>query len=170
MELQMLERFFHMNDLEVSTEYHFVVTKPIFKGGDYDQRLIIILDSINSKERTFSDFELTIISTIVKLRKSKNYIEFINVYPVLKETMFQTFDRQNNLSTIRSLLTNGTSISSSFDFNSSNSPCMKSSRSNICVSPSCIDSIDIEEPVLSSSFKVEVVFGCRYDIGEETKN
>ena len=172
MDFQMLDRFFHMNDLEVSTDYHFIVSKPIFRGGDYDQRLILILDSINSKEKTFSDLELTIVSTIVKLRKSKSYVEFINVYPILKEVLFQPSDRENNLSIIKALLINKSNISSSFDFdgsiNISDSPGIKNVRSNVSLSPSCNDLTESEEGSLSTSFKVEVIFGWRSDFDGET--
>ena len=167
MEFQMLDRFFHMNDLEVSNEYQFIVTKPIFRGGDYDQKLILILDSINSKEKTFSDIELTIISTIIKLRKSKSYVEFKNVYPTLKEVLFQSFNREINLSIIKYLLVNNLDISSSINISSNNtfeSPCIKNIRSNVCLSPSCEDLKDNEDLELSTSFKVEVIFGWRSNI------
>lgn len=160
----MLDRFFHMNDFEVSKEYEFAVSKPIFRGGDYDRRLIIILDAINSKERIFSDVELSIISSIVKLRKAKNYVEFSNIYLTLRELLFQSFDRENNLDTIKSLLVGNSEISSSFEMDGVNygSPGIKNVRNNICLSPS-YDDLSKSDEGLSSSFKAEVIFGWHSD-------
>lgn len=163
----MLDKFFHMNDVDVSSEYNFSILKPMFKGGDYDKRLILILDSVNNKDRLFSDSELKIIATIIKCRNSKIYGMFSDFYPILKGIISETSSREENLSIIRQLLVISSSVTGNFGeddvgfYNSSGSPGVKHARSFQCLSPSAENSSYSigDESGLSTSYRPEVIFG-----------
>lgn len=158
MEFQILDRYFHMGDIEVSNEYSRIVSKNILKGGDYDRKLVLIIDVVYEKPRIFTDKEISIIASIVKMRKAGNYIYFSNIYPVLKDILYSLteINRESDLKVISELLSLSINRDDYYDsIDISSSPTIKNFRNNLALSPS--NDNFIEES--SRSYKPEIVFG-----------
>lgn len=160
MEFQLLDKYFHMNEIEVLSEYSRIISKNIFKGGDYDSKLILILDSINEKSGIFTDKEISIISLIVSMRKSNIFVEFSKIYPLFKETFFSSAEnsREKNLNIISQLLSTSINKDDYESLNLYNSPIIKNVRSNLSLSPT-FDNSSEEFTGLSNSYKPEMFFG-----------
>ena len=159
MDFQILDSFYYMKDDEVKKKYEELFDKHIFRGGDSDHYLIIILDKFNDKPNLFSDNEVKLLSSLIDIRKNGGYVTFKGIYDILKKliTSLGTCLREDNVNNIFSLLSNNSisiknskCIKDNFDVSS---PSLKYIRSFQSLSPTfgCGE--------LSTSYKPEVIFG-----------
>lgn len=145
MSFTLLDSFYSKGICDIDIRYSLVVTKPEFKGGDQDRLLVLVLDEFSQYPDLFSNCEIKLISTLIKIRESKGYIEFKRIYPILKDLILTSlentrFDDTNKITTLISNPTNTGNMMGNnnfIDFSGIQSgiPMMKNVMMGICSSP-----------------------------------
>lgn len=160
MEFQILDSFFYMKENEVEEKYRSKFDKHIFKGGDSDHYLVVILDQFHDKPNLFTDLEVKFLSTLIDIRRNGGYVTFKGVYSIIKNLILTigSPSRDENVNNIMALLKGGNSnaITISNDISNSmetSSPTIKYVRTFHSLSPS------LDCGNISTSYKPEIVFG-----------
>lgn len=142
MTFTLLDNFYSKDICEIDMAYSLVVTKPEFKGGDsLDRLLIIILYEFSQHPELFSNDEVKLISTLIKIREAKGYIEFKRIYFILKSLILNSNKdtRSDDTTKIKILISNPERDPNYIDFSEIQSeiPMMKNVMVGICSSPIC---------------------------------
>lgn len=90
MEFSVLDSFYGKNEITIDIEYQNAIKNPKLKGGDHDKLLIVILDQFISHPILFSHDETKILSSLIKIRLSREYVKFKSIYPTLRELIINS--------------------------------------------------------------------------------
>lgn len=142
MSFRLLDSFYDKEAFEIDLEYSIIVTKPEFKDGDSDKLLIIILNHFLEHQDEFSNIEIKVIASIVRIRELRAYIEFRKIYQIIKilieDLSIDTLD--NDVNKIKSLFLNNSRNDCNyvdFSYIASGPEIIKNVMTGICCSPGC---------------------------------
>lgn len=74
-----LDYFYNKDEVSIENEYNTVISKPGY-GPDLDPYLIVIIDNIINETQKYSDNELKLISSLLKLRRTGAVVTFKQFY------------------------------------------------------------------------------------------
>lgn len=160
MEQSYLERVFELNSSDAQFMYNQIIQrkeKP-YNGGDSDHKLIILIDSINNDSSKFTTHELSIISSLIRIRRMGVNIEFCSIYPVLNDLLADETKRESYLNTIKELIGSTSSIHKVYTIDNPEeygSPAVKHERTNFAISPTS------DNEGVSTSYPFEMIFGWK---------
>lgn len=108
MDFTLLDNFYSKDICEINIAYSLIVSKPEFRGGDSDRVLILVLDEFSQNPNLFSNNEVKLISTLIKIREANGYIEFKRIYPILKFLILTSIEdtRDEDITKIEALIGN----------------------------------------------------------------
>lgn len=153
MEVVNLNMIFNMSQEEVNEKYDEISTKPYFKGGDCDTRLVVLLDHYLVNKELYTSLEIDIISSIVSLRQT-TYVTFTSIYPILLESKTRNShdERNNNIQNIDNVFSNNYYNENNFCEQDSFYPDHRNYFSRETLSPNGDENS-------SGSYKIELSFG-----------
>lgn len=130
-----LDKYILKSDASIDFEYKEIIKNPNF-GNDIDRILIIIVHDFLQNMNLFNDYEVKLISILLKLRRGKSSILFSHFYPVMKHEVlnYKSIDRQSEIENIENIFKTSGKASSpepvKFDYSSNSSPHFK--YENVC--------------------------------------
>lgn len=86
---------------DIESEYNNIINKPEF-GRDLDHLLLIIVHDFINNPTNFNNYEVKIISLLLKLRRGNLSLLFVNFFPVMKGEINNYFliDRETEVKNI----------------------------------------------------------------------
>lgn len=96
-----LDYYMGKNDFDIKTEYDEIIRKSS-RCVDFDNRLMVIVNYFVNNKDKFTDYEVKILSLLLKIRKDGGMISFHHFYPIMKNEVFnyKSINREDDIEII----------------------------------------------------------------------
>jgi len=104
MSTSFLNDYYIKSDHDVINEYESLFTRGLINSTDNDLRMIIIIHHLKTNNKLFTSDDISIIKSMVDIRKNNILIKFMVIYPILNELLKSKSDKIEKIDYINNIV------------------------------------------------------------------